>query len=480
MLRWIAAPVTAMDVEDVKAIIDAALRILQKVPMTIDGTDEFFGHLRDFGCEIAGKKVSFPQAVVDKTMTRIAEHKKANCIPLPDPDSEVTWSVSGQAIWIADTRDDHLRKCTREDLAVYSHVVDAIPGLGRSHPGFIPQDAPLKTQELHAFATIILNSKQPYRVSMFSPEMLPYYLRILEVVCGSREAAAEKARALLPSKVWVNTPMMISRESIEAPMLLRELTGQPLVFNPMPVAGIATPVTHAGALALITAEVLACNILGLAVDDRLMGWCSSPLFFDMKTGIHTNFGPETRLLHTGRTHIAKELFGHELSPTTPTSTAAKRPCAQSVLEKACQIAYNYALGMRHFGGLGTLATSDIVSTVQLMLDLEIVSIFRKSAAGFEVNAETLAEDLITKTAPEGARFMDTDHTAMHYREVSWFPEFLDRRVPMAWIKEPSNILEAARAKALNLEETAPNLCPLDEDQKEEIRRILSGADKELG
>ena len=52
MLRWIAARHTAMDPEDVKAILDVALRTLRKVPMTIDGTDAFFEYLREFGCEM--------------------------------------------------------------------------------------------------------------------------------------------------------------------------------------------------------------------------------------------------------------------------------------------------------------------------------------------------------------------------------------------------------------------------------------------
>ena len=147
---------------------------------------------------------------------------------------------------------------------------------------------------------------------------------------------------------------------------------------------------------------------------------------------------------------------------------------------AAQIGFNYALGIRHFGALGTLAHSDVFSTVQLMLCLEMVGLFRKASVGFEVNAETLAEELIAKVAPTGARFLDTDHTAQHFREVSWWPEFLDRRVPMAWVESPANIIEAARAKALELEETAPNCCPLDDGQKAEIGRILKAADDKLG
>jgi len=469
-----------MDEADLRAIVDSSLRILKRVPMTIDGTDEFVDHLRAFGCEINGRKVSFPDSVIDRTMSRIAEHKRSNPPDPSPPSTEVRWSTSGQAFLTADTHTDELRPPTKEDLATLSRVIDAVPGLERSHPTYIPQDAPLGTRELHAFATIILNAREPHRVSMYSPEVLLHYLSILEVVCKNTETAKAKMRDLRPSIVWVNTPMMISRENIEAPMLLRRLTGQPLGFSSMPVAGAATPVTVAGCMALAVAEVIVCNAIALAVDDRTVGWTAGPVFFDMKTGIHTQSGPENLLLQTARTHLAAHIFGGTPRVHFPFSVCAKVPGAQSALERAFAVGMAFMGGHRLFGTLATLATSDIGSTVQLMIDLEIVGSLRVAARGFEVTPETLAEEVICEVAPRGAYFLDTEHTAAHFRQVSWFPEFLDRRVPHAWKTDPTHMLDLARQKALALEESAPNPCPLDNAQKKEIDCIMSAADKELG
>ena len=477
MFKWCHPKLTEMDESDVRAIVGSALRILRRVPMTIDGTDEFYGYLRDFGCEINGKKVSFPDAVIDRTMARIAQVKKNAPSEIAPPPTEIRWSVSGQAFLTADTRTDELRPATKKDLATFSRVVEAIPGLERSHPTYIPQDAPLRTRELHAFATIILNSGKPHRVSMYSPEVLPYYLRILEVVSGDAETAKAEMRELMPSKVWVNTPMMISRENVAAPMAYRRLADQPLHFSTMPVAGAATPVTVAGCIALSTAEVIACNAIALAVDDRAAGWVASPLFFDMKTGAAVQWGPETLLLQSAASHVACRLFGGVPKTWMPLSVSAQVPGLQSALERAYSIALTYMGGNRLFGTLSTLGHSDIGSTVQLMIDLEIVDSLRCAARGFEVNAETLAEEVICEVAPRGAYFLDTDHTAMSFRKVSWFPELLDRRVPHVWKENPSNMLDLAREKAVKLEESAPNRCPLDEAQKKEIERLLAAADK---
>jgi len=85
MLRWIAPQLTAMTPEDTQAIIGVALRTLERVPMTIDGTGEFFEHLRAFGCRIEGRSVHFTRPVVDQTMTRIAASKASNAREASDP-----------------------------------------------------------------------------------------------------------------------------------------------------------------------------------------------------------------------------------------------------------------------------------------------------------------------------------------------------------------------------------------------------------
>ena len=41
------------------------------------------------------------------------------------------------------------------------------------------------------------------------------------------------------------------------------------------------------------------------------------------------------------------------------------------------------------------------------------------------------------------------------------------------------MLENARVRALELVQTAPNRCPLSEDQKRQIQEILTEADSEL-
>jgi trimethylamine---corrinoid protein Co-methyltransferase len=262
-------------------------------------------------------------------------------------------------------------------------------------------------------------------------------------------------------------------------MKARELLGQPFTISTMPVAGIATPATLAGALVHITAEILGCNVISLALDDRLMGYCAGPLTFDMKVGIHTQTGPDVQLLRNACAQMGAFVFGGSYCSTGGPSTAAKTPCAQAVMEKALDTMWAVCGGVRSFGSLGTLAFADVGSAVQLLLDLELMSHFQRLVKGITVDEDRMAEDLIGEVAPRGAYYMATDHTARYYREELWIPEFMDRRVPMAWAADPADMVESARAKAKRVLAEAPNKCPLSDDQKAEVARIVAAADAQV-
>ncbi len=179
---------------DMRQIYDAAIRVVRRVPLKCQATDEFYGYLRDFGCEVNGELVRFPAAVVDKAVGLIEEQRDRNLAATgaaePDreekPAASVDWggqgtkpaeaqpprtlsySASGQAPYCCDVETGKLRLATVRDLADLSRVIDAIPNLGRAHPTFIPQDVPRATAELHAYATILLNASRSHTVSVYS------------------------------------------------------------------------------------------------------------------------------------------------------------------------------------------------------------------------------------------------------------------------------------------------------------------------
>jgi trimethylamine--corrinoid protein Co-methyltransferase len=462
--------------DECEKIWQAALRVWAKVPLRAQGTPEFCDALMSLGCRVEGDRVWFLEKARDAVLTRIEESRRSRPTSQePDFSPKLTYGTSGQALWCHDPYTDKLRPATEKDLADFSRVVDAL-GLPRYHPTFIPQDVPAATADVHAFATIMLNASRPHRVSVYSEKNLPYFIEMQAIIDGSVEKVRENP--VFAAKVWYNSPFMITEENIRVGMKARELLEQPLQISTMPVAGVATPATLAGALVQMTAEVLGCNAITIAVDDRLCGYCAGPLTFDMKTGIHTQTGPDVQLLRLGAAQMGAYVFGGHYTAVGGPTTAAKVPGPQSMMEKSLDTMWAVVGGVRDFGSMSVLAFADVGSVVQLMLDLEMMRHFERLLEGIQVDDERLAEEVILEVAPRGAYYLEHDHTFRHYKDELFVSELMDRRAPMAWAANPATMLDNARAKAIRLLEAAPNLCPLTEEQRAEIKRIVATADRQ--
>jgi len=466
--------------QEMEQIWQAALRVWDQVPLRAQGTEEFNEALLDFGCQVNDEQIRFPKAVQEKVLARIAQSReeKGPGRPAVVAGEKLTYAASGQGLHYHDIETDSLRPATVQDLADFSRLCDHFPDLGRAHPTLIPQDVPNSSCDLHTFATIILNSERPWRVSVYNALMLPFFIQLQAVCDGSVEKVKENP--IFAAKCWVNSPFMITRENIEIGMNAREVLDQPFEITAMPVGGIATPVTLAGALTQNLAEILACNTITLALDDRLIGNCAGPLLFDMRTAVDDEVGPGAHLLRLATAQLSAYVFGGEYRGAGWPITAAKLPGAQSMMEKSIDALWGLCAGGRSFGGLGTLADTDVGSTVQLMLDLELMGYCQRLLEGITVDADRIAEQLIAEIAPTGSRYLETDHTLKYFREELWSPELMDRRVPMAWVREPRTMLDNARSQARELLAEAPNKCSLSAGQQAEIKSIVAEADALVG
>ncbi|OGV46674.1 MAG: hypothetical protein A2017_13780 [Lentisphaerae bacterium GWF2_44_16] len=469
-------------------IIKEARILAENTALNCEGTEEFNECLRQYGCRIEKGEINFPSAVLDSLFQRIeaqaetiteGSFARAADLPAMDfrDDDKFHYGISGQAGLICDVS-GKLRPCMTEDLEHFARMADTFPELEWHHPAMIPQDAPVRNRELHAYATIAMNNSSPRLVSAYSKEAIRYFMEISEVCYGTRERARREAPFI--HQLWINTPFTIDGAVLEGALEARRVLGRPVKIVNMPVAGATAPVTIAGCLVVGTAEMLMANIITLALDNCLNGYFSAPIAMDVRRGIFTT-GPETSLLRFGAANIARRLFRNNrmVFQSFGLGTTAKTPGAQSMMEKSLGGAWALSCGARVMGALSTLAFSDVISPVQLLLDIELSHELERMAKGIRVNEKTLAVELIRRVVPTGSRFMEDEHTLENYADEQWNPMFTDRSSAMTWQQNPKDMLDLATAKAHELWNSAPNKSPLTEAQKNEIRKILSIADKEM-
>ncbi len=474
------------DNADLKRLLEKALQVLREITFRVQGTDEFFDYLAAYGCEVEGEGVRFPDAVIDKVMARCAEEKRRAMAAAEEGAAEpapvqgnVSTYTHGQALHICDLETNQLRAATTDDLAQWSHAVEAMGITSRAHPTFIPTDVTIETADLHAYATIALNSQQLYRVSVYGAKTLPHFIEVSRVVLGSMDAV--KQHAPFAAKAWVTSPFMLDRANIEIGMDARRLLGWPLTFGNMPVAGASTPVSVAGALVQNTAEALALSAMRLAIDDLPQHVVGSSAVTDMRQGFPRQIGPDLILHQVAGGEMDDYLYrGYRAArPWLGCGAGAATVSAQSVCEKTLGLALAAATGARSFG-VGCLAFSDVGSPVQLIIDCELADFVAGMVRDVNVDDAHIGLADILETAPTGGRYMESVHTAQFFREECWLPSLMAFQPFAVWGRDPSDMIANARGKARSLYETAENQCPLSGEQKRQIRELVADADAAQG
>jgi trimethylamine--corrinoid protein Co-methyltransferase len=479
MRLTIESKATLLGDEQLKTVLEHALTVLRQTPFRIQGTDEVFDLLRRFGCSVDGERVRFPAAVVERVLARCESDRRAWQARPPTAaaaPAELSVFTHGQALHLCDPETNSLREATSADLAAWCWFVEALGIRERAHPTFIPTDGPIAAADFRTFSTILLNSSRPYRVSVYSAAMLPFFVEACAVAKGSLEAV--KADPVFAAKCWVTSPFALDRQNLDIAMEARRLLGQPVEFGLMPVAAASTPVTVAGALVQNTAESLAVSALRLAIDDLPQPIVGSSAMMDMRHGFPRQLGPDLFLHHLAAREMDDFLYRGSRSPDGWgwCGAGAATVSAQSVLEKALGFGMGMAMGVRSFG-VGCLAFSDVGSPVQLLIDLELADYARHLYRDVSIDVEHLGLDTILETAPRGGRYLETPHTAAFFREECWLPGLCDFRSFVAWANQPNDIIARARRRALDVTGKATNPCTLSDACQQQIRQLQRDAER---
>lgn len=129
-------------------------------------------------------------------------------------------------------------------------------------------------------------------------------------------------------------------------------------------------------------------------------------------------------------------------------------------------------------GAGMIESGMTFDYGQLVLDAEIARLVKQFVRGIRVDDETLAVDDIHAVGSYGD-FLALDATMRHMRELSQ-PELIDRRVREDWVERGAgDAYQRALAKARRILDSHRPL-PLPDGVPDELRSIISAAERELG
>jgi trimethylamine--corrinoid protein Co-methyltransferase len=371
--------------------------------------------------------------------------------------------------WILDHGATKRRPVTEKDVVNWTRVIHVLPNIHFAG-SLYDQEKAAKSEEVRCLARMLDYTDKPFMFSAFSGEGMRWLWRLTEVV----QVEDRQPRLMVLSSV--NSPLIYGWGQCEAAMVSAEM-GIPVCFNSSAVAGVTAPITLAGSVVQINAEMLAAlTIIQLHRPSASVIYAAHPMAMDMRNGMASISMGEVGLMSAACVDIGR-YYGLPTS-SNGVCTDACTPDPMATLEKWANGYLPLMAGANVNGGAGSLACVGTVSLEQLVIDDDVYGHFLRHAQGIEVNDVTLAGDVIAKVGPGSAYIME-EHTLEHFRDEYYYSPLANRMNAPTW--EAAGARDAVERAADQVRDilARPQDPFLSDDESREVKTLLAKAEAAL-
>ena len=320
-----------------------------------------------------------------------------------------------------------------------------------------PTDVPVNKRHLDMLMAHMTLSDKPYMGSVTEPSRARDSVEMSEILFGKEFV---QNNAVMTSLININSPMTFDDVMMGALEVYAE-AGQGCIISPFIVGGAMAPVSVAGTLTQVLAEVLA----GIAYSQLIRQ--GAPVIFgtfvssiDMNSGAPTFGTPEASLILYGAGQLARRLglpfrSGGSLC-------GSKLPDAQAAYETANTL--NAAL----MGGVnfmlhscGWLEGGLVSSYEKFVMDADQLGVLHRIAEGVKFDENAQAMDAIREVGP-GGHYLGCAHTQANFKDAFWRTNVLDYKPFETWYEEgarDTQTLASIKVKKLLSDYQQPALDP---------------------
>jgi trimethylamine--corrinoid protein Co-methyltransferase len=455
----------------------SSLEILEKAGYKILSR-QARGLLKKAGARVDGEIVKTPQHIVDECI-RLApkgfvlyDREGGRALELEGRKSYFGTSTASPNTRDALTAEIHPTRV--EDIARGALIADALPNIDWVMPMGSSQDVPALAADLYEFEAVVTHTRKPIVFIAYSPRGHEMVYEMAAQVAGSMDRLRD--RPFLVAYPEPITPLVYPEEVADK-LLYTAGLGMPVIGGPADQAGATSPVTLAGTLVLMHSETL----MGLVLSQLkrpgtpyVLG--GVPTVIDMITGNMCQAAPELSLMTAAYGDIARSL-GFPTWGTAGTSDA-KTLDEQAGIESAFSCLAHALGGISLIHDVGYLDMGMICSAEMLVMGDEVIGMVKRFVQGIEVNADTLARDLIARVGP-GGNFLQEDHTHRHFRREHWIPSLMARQQYDAWEAEGRKTMgDRIREKIRHILETH-RVPSLPDSVLQELDRLKRTGEREL-
>ena len=300
-----------------------------------------------------------------------------------------------------------------------------------------PTDIPVNKRHLDMLLAHMTLSDKPYMGSVTAPERAVDSVEMSKILFGSDFV---DQNTVMTSLININSPLTFDGIMMGA-LEVYAAANQAAIISPFIVGGAMAPVTVAGTLTQVLAEVLA----GVAYSQLVRP--GAPVIFgafvtsiDMNSGAPTFGTPEASLITYGAGQLARRLG-------LPYRSAggfcgSKLPDAQAAYESANSLNMGLLSGVNFMlHACGWLEGGLVSSYEKFVMDADQLGALHGLARGVDISDNGQAMGAIREVGP-GGHYLGCDHTRANFKDAFWRTDLLDYKPFETWDEEGARDTQA--------------------------------------
>ena len=455
--------------------------ILQEIGVAFPENPGALARWKDAGADVTGDRVRLPRGLARQLCgsapAQFVQHAR-------NPERDVT--IGGRNVVLAPVygppfvRDaaGGRRYATLEDFRNFVKLGYMSKWLHHSGGTVCePTDEPVNKRHFDMLLSHMTLSDKPFMGSVTDPVRARDSVEMAEILFGAEEGQGLQGRAVMTSLININSPLTFDNVMMGA---LEEYAqaGQACIVSPFVVGGAMAPVSVAGTLAQVLAEVMA----GVAYAQLVRP--GAPVIFgtfvtsiDMNSGAPTFGTPEAAQITYGAGQLARRLGLPYRSAGS--FNGSKLPDAQAAYETANSLNAGLFAGVNFMlHAAGWLEGGLVASYEKFVMDADQLGVLHKLAAGVDTGEEAQALDAIREVGP-GGHFLGCAHTQAHFKEAFWKSDLLDYKPFETWEDEGARDTQALASERVSRLLAAYEAPPLDPAVREALEAYVARRKSEL-
>lgn len=472
------APINVFSNNQLEDIHMGTLEVLRRTGLKITHPEavELLGKA---GCWIDGDRVRIPSHLIEWAIDS-APKRVVLCTREGDPTIFLEgyrsyFGCGSDCVFVIDPHSGERREALLEDTANFAKLVDALPNIDFAMSMSVSHDVPEAVADIHQFYTMASNTVKPMVYATWGPRNLKVIIEIAETIAGGAESLQRNPFAALFG--CPISPLQYPDDTAEA-LLYVAGKGLPYISAPSALAGGTAPITLAGAMVQINADMLTGLLLAQLKREGapyiLFSGCPNPM--DMKTMIASYASPEFLLFQAGLTQLQ-----HYLNvPTFGTAgcSDSKLFDQQAAIEGALSIFVSGMSGANLIHDVGYIEYGSTSCFEQVVVMDEVAGEVRFFLNGIKTDSEQLAVEVIDRVGP-GGEYVSTEHTFSHFR-AGWSPTVLGNRDTYEnWMEMGGKTLgERANEKVRGILASHTSK-PISDDIKAKVEAIIIDAESKI-